>query len=176
MDCSLPGSSVHGFSRQEYWSGLLFPSLGDLPNPGIKPRSPVLQADSLLTELWGKPKEYDAYILICKNEKRNNQDKSRFHAQGSLASYSPWGHKRWTRLMNKPPPDISECSENNYTGYGDQNWMGGERLEDEMGSCTDFVQFDLRSIFPISLLWPVWSWGCQMCFPNSCGLHQWRHC
>ena len=44
-----------GFSRQEYWSGLLFPSLGDLPDPGIEPRSPALQADSLLTELWGKP-------------------------------------------------------------------------------------------------------------------------
>ena len=36
-----------GFFRQEYWSGLLFPSPGDLPNPGIKPRSPALQADSL---------------------------------------------------------------------------------------------------------------------------------
>ena len=40
-----------GFSRQEYWSGLPFPSPGDLPDPGIKPRSPALQADSLLTEL-----------------------------------------------------------------------------------------------------------------------------
>ena len=40
-----------GFSRQEYWSGLPFPSLGDLPDPGIKPGSPALQADSLLTEL-----------------------------------------------------------------------------------------------------------------------------
>ena len=36
-----------GFSRQEYWSGLLFPSPGDLPNPGIEPRSPALQADAL---------------------------------------------------------------------------------------------------------------------------------
>ena len=36
------------FSRQEYWSGLLFPSLGDLPDPGIKSGSPVLQADSLV--------------------------------------------------------------------------------------------------------------------------------
>ena len=36
---------------QEYWSGLPFPSSGDLPNPGIKPRSPALQTDSLLTEL-----------------------------------------------------------------------------------------------------------------------------
>ena len=40
-----------GFSRQEYWSGLLFPSLGDLPDPGIDPESPALQEDSLLTEL-----------------------------------------------------------------------------------------------------------------------------
>ena len=39
------------FSRQEYWSGLPFPSPGDLPNPGIKPRSPALQADSFPTEL-----------------------------------------------------------------------------------------------------------------------------
>ena len=37
-----------GFSRQEYWSGLPFPSPGDLPNPGIEPGSPALQADSLL--------------------------------------------------------------------------------------------------------------------------------
>ena len=43
------------FSRQEYWSGFLFPSPGDLPDPGIEPRSPALQADSLPTELWGKP-------------------------------------------------------------------------------------------------------------------------
>ena len=40
-----------GFYRQEYWSGLPFPSPGDLPNPGIKPRSPALQADALTSEL-----------------------------------------------------------------------------------------------------------------------------
>ena len=39
-----------GFSRKEYWSGLPFPSPGDLPNPGIEPRSPTLQVDSLLSE------------------------------------------------------------------------------------------------------------------------------
>ena len=43
-----------GFSRQAYWSGLPFPSPGDLPNPGIEPGSPALQADSLPTELPGK--------------------------------------------------------------------------------------------------------------------------
>ena len=41
-------------SRQEYWSGLPFPSLGDLPKPGIEPRSPTLQAGSLPSELPGK--------------------------------------------------------------------------------------------------------------------------
>ena len=43
------------FSRQEYWSGLPFPSPEGLLNPGIKPGSPALQADSLLTELQEKP-------------------------------------------------------------------------------------------------------------------------
>ena len=50
-----PGSSVMGFPGQEYWSGLLFPSLGDLPDPGIEPMSLALQADSLLFEPPGKP-------------------------------------------------------------------------------------------------------------------------
>ena len=43
------------FSRQEYWSGLLFPSPEDLSDPGIEPGSPALQADSLSSELPGKP-------------------------------------------------------------------------------------------------------------------------
>ena len=54
--CQAPPSM--GFSRQEYWSGLLFPSPGDLPDPGIEPMfpvSPALQADSLVTETSGKP-------------------------------------------------------------------------------------------------------------------------
>ena len=49
MDCSLPGSSVHGFSRQKHWSGLPCPPPRDLPNPGTEPVSPVapaLQAES----------------------------------------------------------------------------------------------------------------------------------
>ena len=58
-----------GFSRQEYWTGLPFPSPGDLPNPGIEPRPSALQADSLPTEIWGKPFVlYDRFqIRICLN-------------------------------------------------------------------------------------------------------------
>ena len=48
-----------GFSRQEYWSGLPFPFPGDLPNTGIEPRSPALQADALTSEPPGKPKSYE---------------------------------------------------------------------------------------------------------------------
>ena len=45
------------FSRQEHWSGLPFPSPGDLPNPGIEPWSPALWADPLLSEVPGNPSE-----------------------------------------------------------------------------------------------------------------------
>ena len=44
-----------GFPREEYWRGLPFPFPGDLPDPGVEPKSPALQADSLPTELLGKP-------------------------------------------------------------------------------------------------------------------------
>ena len=68
-DSVTPWTVVHqallsmGFSRQEYWSGLPFPSKGDLPNAGIKPRSLALQGDSLLSEPPGKPIHiYDPHI------------------------------------------------------------------------------------------------------------------
>ena len=52
------------FSRQEYWSGLPFSSSGDLPDPGIDPRSLALQVDSLLSEPPEKPL-FDAQFLSC---------------------------------------------------------------------------------------------------------------
>ena len=55
MDRSPPGSSDMGFSRQEYWSGLPCPPPGDLPNPGMEPRSPALQEDSLPLSHQGTP-------------------------------------------------------------------------------------------------------------------------
>ena len=53
-----------GFSRQEYWSGLSFPSPGDLPDPGIEPGSPTFQADALTSELPGKPDNISSYPKI----------------------------------------------------------------------------------------------------------------
>ena len=66
------------FSRQEYWSGLAFPSPGDLPDPGIKPGSPALQADFLPSEPLGK-------LLITSTE---------------------WGYTQWGR-DNKAMEQIS---------------------------------------------------------------------
>ena len=72
MDCSPPGSCVHGLfqarilewaaisfsSRPEYWSGYPFLSPGDLPNPGIEPRSPTLQADFFTSWATRETQEY----------------------------------------------------------------------------------------------------------------------
>ena len=54
MDCSLPGSSVDGIFQARMLEWAAFPSPGDLPNPGIEPRSPALEADSLPSEPPGK--------------------------------------------------------------------------------------------------------------------------
>ena len=63
MHGSPSGSPVMGFSRQEYWSGLPCPSPENLPNPGIEPRSPTLQTDSLPSELPGKPGRMYTFLL-----------------------------------------------------------------------------------------------------------------
>ena len=71
-DSETPWTTAHQallsmrFSRQGYWSGLPFPSPRDLPNPGIEPGSPAMQADSLPTELQGKPQKSSVFqTSIC---------------------------------------------------------------------------------------------------------------
>ena len=85
MDYSLPCQAPPsmGFSRQEYWSGLPCPSPGDLPNPGIKPGSPALQADSLPSELPGKP-------LIAALHIGSSVGLSRFHIYVLRWWLQPW--------------------------------------------------------------------------------------
>ena len=63
MNGNPPGSSVHGISQQEYWSGLPFPSPGDLPDPGIEPMSPVLAGGFFTTEPPRKPRASLYYLL-----------------------------------------------------------------------------------------------------------------
>ena len=80
MDCNPLGSSVHGISQQEYWSGLPFPSAGDLPNPGIKPGSPALQAESFPSEPQGKPRHEPRHLKTkpqrCVNKQTGGNQKA----------------------------------------------------------------------------------------------------
>ena len=75
MDCSPPGSSVHGILRQEYWSGLPFPSPG-FPDPGTEPSSPALQADALTSEPPGKRTEGGDPLFNFLKVKSESQSRS----------------------------------------------------------------------------------------------------
>ena len=92
-----------GFSRQEYWSGLPYPPPGNLPNPGIKSRSTTVQADSLLSEPPGKPKNTGVGSLSL--------------LQGIfLTQESDWGlrHCRWIlyQLSYQGGPTVTICMQN----------------------------------------------------------------
>ena len=70
-----------GFSRQEYWSGLPFPSPGDLPSPGIEPRSPALQADALTSVPPGKPsgnKKFRINKLTLRLKQLQKKDQTKY--------------------------------------------------------------------------------------------------
>ena len=82
-----------GFPRQEYWSRLPFPSPGDLSDPRIKPGAPALQADSLPTELWGKP--IKRFLLIKENWIFQVKEFSAFLCMGRCKSLGPLKSYLW---------------------------------------------------------------------------------
>ena len=102
-----------GFSRQEYWSGLPFPSPGDHPGPGIKPRSPVLQADALTSEPPGKPIDLQIFILSKPSEKDKGYH---LYVESIKKKY------KWTYLQNRNRlTDI----ENKLMVTKGERWCGG---------------------------------------------------
>ena len=85
-----------GFSMQEYWNGLPFPSAEDLPNPGIKPRSPTLQADSLPSKPPGVPGVF--CVCMCVYRRRHWHPTpallpGKSHGWRSPVGCSSWGRK-----------------------------------------------------------------------------------
>ena len=94
LDCSPIKLLCPWNSPGKNWSVLPFPSPGDLPNPTIEPRSPTLQADSLPYKPPGKGANFE----------QTPRDDDRHHGQGSLACWSPCGHKEsdMTEQLNNP--------------------------------------------------------------------------
>ena len=85
-----------GFSRQEYRSGLPFPSPEDLPNPGIEPGSPVFQAVALTSELPGKPHLKDCYKYLYAREFDNLEGIDEFLKTNKLPQLS----QNWIDILN----------------------------------------------------------------------------
>ena len=100
-----------GFPSQEYWSGLLFPPPRDLPDPGIEPTSPALQADSLSSEPWRKTTSFSQ--LGSERERLRTETRSwrcdvaGFGDGGTWAAYRYWkrqGHKFNPRASRRMQP------------------------------------------------------------------------
>ena len=98
-----------GCSRQESWSGLSCPPLGDLPDPGIEPRSPALQADSLPSEPPGKPA---VYRQLSKYLLREFPNKSRYvsiYMWWSLLHFSMgFEMNKWSRNIDSMDVNLSK--------------------------------------------------------------------
>ena len=93
MDCSSPGSSVHGISRQEYWSGLSFPSPRALPDPGIEHMSPALPVDSLILSHQGsswQPRQ------LIKKQRHHFADKGPYSQSYGFLQLVMYGSESWT--------------------------------------------------------------------------------
>ena len=127
MDCSLPSSSVHGifqatvlewiaisFSSRSSWSGLPFPSPADLPDPRIKPWSPTLQTDALLSEPPGKSQRLSLLLFnqymhyLCSFEPKLH------HIDENVASNQCYGKPPRSRLPGAvirpfPGPGLGIC-------------------------------------------------------------------
>ena len=134
-DYSLLGSLSMGFSRQEYWSGLLFPSPEDLRNPGIEPGSSALQADSLLSEPLEKSQQINGMhqklqclpVLVNRRGPVLLQDNDRVHLTHTIFQklnelvsvlphlrYSAWPLANWLPLPQAQPFN-DFCRENTST-------------------------------------------------------------
>ena len=98
-----------GFSRQEYWSGLLFPSPGDPPDPGNEPGSPALQADTLPSEPPGK----SIYILF--GNKSSHQSKGMVSENGLEVAAQESPKVSWSKIMWTQPKVFTvwtQCGDN----------------------------------------------------------------
>ena len=117
MDCSLPGSSVHGILQVRILEWVTMTSPGDLPDPGMNPRSPALQEDSLPSEPSGKPKNtgVSSLSLLPGNFPTQELNQSLLHCRWILYQLSYLGsptiktHSFWGKKTNKKQQKRALC-------------------------------------------------------------------
>ena len=127
------------FSRQEYWNGLPFPSPGDLPDKGCEPGSPALLADSLPSELPGKPIYFlflptsEWKLKINMKVKTPGKKKSTVHVQSALLLTEAESQKaltpRFHRCLDKPVSECSLCSWRTHRCREGGNWQSTDILQ-----------------------------------------------
>jgi len=92
-----------GFSRQECWSGLPFPSPGDLPDPGIELGSPSLQADALPSEPPGKPLELEDRTIEITQSGKQKLDLQKSESEQSCRD--PWDYNKSSNICSIKVPE-----------------------------------------------------------------------
>ena len=114
-----------GFSKQEYWSGLPFPSPGDRPNLGIQPRSPTLLADALTSEPPGKPDTYGIKVNISTSLNCAIQD-----IKYSVCNHDPSVWQLWKdRGRGFPGGPVAKTLHSQCRGPGFDPWWGTRSLK-----------------------------------------------
>ena len=100
------------FSRPEYWSGEPFPSSGDIPNPGIEPKSPILQADSLPAKSQGKPENtgVGSPSLLQGIILTQESNQGLLHCRRILYQLSYQGSPEWMFLISRGEPSSTQSS------------------------------------------------------------------
>ena len=132
MDCSPPGSSVHGISQTGILEWVAMLSLGDFPHPGIKPRSPTFQADSWLTK---------HYPPCCSSNSLLPQDLCTCHSLCLKPALPPGTHPHGSHcpgLYSKSPP-----------------WRGLPWLH-ALGQCTPFLPSPITLVIFLHGTYPTW--------------------
>ena len=106
MDCSPPGSSVHGVFQARIREWVAIPFSGDLPDPGIEPRSLALQADALLSEPPGAPSKGGVELPTWVTEKRVRGMVHDVAQGGSLWAVGLLGEREVNQLSRKARPPL----------------------------------------------------------------------